>query len=131
MALPEASVGLLPCAGGTQNLARLVGEGWAKRMVLLGERVDAATAQRIGLVEEVVPKGEGRAKAIAWAKQVEKQSPTSVAASKRLIQSTRSQTHVASLVAEREAFIDLFDSQDQREGVAAFLEKRAPVWKNA
>ncbi|KAG9549024.1 hypothetical protein KCV01_g23655, partial [Aureobasidium melanogenum] len=116
MALPEASVGLLPCAGGTQNLARLVGEGWAKRMVLLGERVDAATALRIGLVEEVVPKGEGRAKAIAWAKQVEKQSPTSVAASKRLIQATRSQTHVASLVAEREAFVDLFDSQDQSEG---------------
>ena len=131
MALPEASVGLLPCAGGTQNLARLVGEGWAKRMVLLGERVDAATALRIGLVEEVVPKGEGRAKAIAWAKQVEKQSPTSVAASKRLIQATRSQTHVASLVAEREAFVDLFDSQDQREGVNAFLEKRAPAWKNA
>lgn len=48
LALPEASVGLLPCAGGTQNLPRVVGEGWAKRMILLGERVDAATAQRIG-----------------------------------------------------------------------------------
>jgi enoyl-CoA hydratase/carnithine racemase len=131
LALPEASVGLLPCAGGTQNLARLVGEGWAKRMILLGERVDAATALRIGLVEEVVPKGQSRARAIAWAAQAGKQSPTSVAACKRLVQATRTQSHATALVSEREAFVDLFDSQDQKEGVLAFLEKRAPRWTNA
>lgn len=131
LALPEASVGLLPCAGGTQNLARLVGEGWAKRMILLGERVDTATAQRIGLVEEVVPKGAARARALALAQQAQKQSPTSVAACKRLVQATRSQTHAAALVSEREAFVDLFDSADQAEGVNAFLEKRAPQWTNA
>jgi len=131
MALPEATVGLLPCAGGTQNLTRLVGEGWAKRMILLGERVDASTAQRIGLVEEVVARGEAKAKALAWAKQAEKQSPTSVAACKRLVQATRAQTHATALVSEREFFVDLFDSADQKEGVAAFLEKRAPQWKNA
>ncbi|TCV94823.1 short chain enoyl-CoA hydratase [Luteibacter rhizovicinus] len=131
MALPEASVGLLPCAGGTQNLARLVGEGWAKRMILLGERVDAPTALRIGLVEDVVAKGESKSRAIAWAKQTGKQSPTSVAACKRLIQATRTQTHAAALVSEREAFVDLFDSADQAEGVHAFLEKRAPRWENA
>ena len=50
MALPEATVGLLPCGGGTQNLSWVVGEGWAKRMILCGERVDAATAERIGLM---------------------------------------------------------------------------------
>jgi enoyl-CoA hydratase/carnithine racemase len=131
LALPEAGVGLLPCAGGTQNLARLVGEGWAKRMILLGERVDAATALRIGLVEEVVPKGESRARAIAWAGQAGKQSPTSVAACKQLVQATRTQSHATALVSEREAFVDLFDSQDQKEGVLAFLEKRAPRWTNA
>jgi enoyl-CoA hydratase/carnithine racemase len=131
LALPEAGVGLLPCAGGTQNLARLVGEGWAKRMILLGERVDAATALRIGLVEEVVPKGESRARAIAWAAQAGKQSPTSVAACKRLVQATRTQSHATALVSEREAFVDLFDSQDQKEGVLAFLEKRAPSWTNS
>lgn len=59
MALPETGVGLLPCAGGTQNLPWLVGEGWAKRMILCGERVDADTALRIGLVEEVAEKGAG------------------------------------------------------------------------
>lgn len=131
LALPEAGVGLLPCAGGTQNLPRLVGEGWAKRMILLGERVDAPTALRIGLVEEVVPRGEAKAQAIAWAKQAGKQSPTSVTACKRLVQATRTHTHAAALVAEREAFVDLFDSADQAEGVHAFLEKRAAQWTNA
>ena len=63
MALPEARVGLLPCAGGTQRLSWLVGEGWAKRIILCGERINAETAQRIGLVEEVVGKGEALAKA--------------------------------------------------------------------
>ncbi len=131
VALPEAAVGLLPCAGGTQNLPRLVGEGWAKRMILLGERIDAQTAQRIGLVEEVVGKGEARARALAWAKLAQKQSPTSVAACKRLVQATRAQSHATALVAEREAFVDLFDCADQAEGVNAFLEKRAAQWKNA
>lgn len=131
MALPEATVGLLPCAGGTQNLPRLVGEGWAKRMILLGERVDAATALRIGLVEEVVPAGQALARALEWAGRAAKQSPTSIAACKKLVQATRTQTHASALVGEREAFVDLFDSADQVEGVNAFLEKRAAHWKNA
>lgn len=131
VALPEATVGLLPCAGGTQNLTRLVGEGWAKRMILLGERIDADTAMSIGLVEARVDKGQALALALEWAAKAARQSPTSVAACKTLVQSTRSGSHAAALVAEREAFVDLFDSADQVEGVAAFLEKRAPVWKNA
>ena len=131
MALPEATVGLLPCAGGTQNLPRLVGEGWAKRMILLGERIDAATALRIGLVEEVVGKGEALARAVEWAHKAGKQSPSSVAACKALVQATRAGGHAAALVAEREAFVDLFDSADQAEGVNAFLDKRTPQWKNA
>lgn len=131
LALPEAAVGLLPCAGGTQWLSWLVGEGWAKRMVLCGERVDAATALRIGLVEEVVPRGQALAQALALAQRAEKQSPTSVAACKRLIHGARTQSPAATLVAEREAFVDLFATQDQREGVNAFLAKRAPIWHNA
>ena len=131
VALPEATVGLLPCAGGTQNLTRLVGEGWAKRMILLGERIDADTAMNIGLAEARVDKGQGLALALEWAAKAARQSPTSVAACKTLVQSTRTGSHAAALVAEREAFVDLFDSADQVEGVAAFLEKRVPVWKNA
>lgn len=131
MALPEASVGLLPCAGGTQLLAWLVGEGWAKRMVLCGERIDAATALRIGLVEEVVARGGALERALAMAQSVAKQSPSSVAACKRLIHGARRLPPMHNLPAEREAFVDLFDTEDQREGVAAFLGKRSPQWRNA
>ena len=131
MALPEASVGLLPCAGGTQNLAWLVGEGWAKRMILCGERVDAATAERIGLVEQVVPTGEALTAALALAEKVARQSPSSTSVCTRLIQAARLQPMAHALPTEREWFVDLFDTQDQKEGVNAFLEKRAPVWKNA
>ncbi len=131
MALPEATVGLAPCAGGTQNLALLVGEGWAKRMILCGERVDANKALSIGLVEEVCAKGESLAKAIELAAKVGNQSPTSVRICKELIQMTRTIPPAHALPTEREYFVDLFDTQDQKEGVSAFLEKRKPQWKNS
>jgi len=131
MALPEAAVGLLPCAGGTQTLPWLVGEGWAKRMILCGERVDAATAEKIGLVEQVVEQGKALDTALELAAKVAKSSPSSVRASKKLIQGARRQPPALNLPAEREAFVALFDTQDQAEGVNAFLEKRTPEWKNA
>jgi enoyl-CoA hydratase/carnithine racemase len=130
MGLPEASVGLLPCGGGTQWLAWTVGESWAKRMILLGERVDAATAQQIGLVDRVVPRGQGLAQALELAETVARQSPSAVRACKALIQGARTSSPRQALVAEREAFIELFDTEDQREGVAAFLAKRPPQWRN-
>lgn len=130
MALPEAAVGLLPCAGGTQWLSWIVGESWAKRMILLGERVDAATAARIGLVDEVVPRGTAVAKALQMLRDAERQSPTSVAACKKLVQSARTVFPFEALAKEREAFVDLFDTADQKEGVAAFLGKRKPEWTN-
>lgn len=130
LALPEATVGLAPCAGGTQNLAHLVGEGWAKRMILCGERIDASKALEIGLVEEVCPKGESLQKALELAKKVENQSPTSVRICKDLIQMSRSRPLSQALPTEREQFVDLFETLDQKEGVQAFLEKRKPAWKN-
>ncbi len=130
LALPEASVGLLPCAGGTQALAWLVGEGWAKRMILCGERIDGVKAERIGLVEEVVEQGQALGTALRLAAQVSRQSPQAVRACKQLIQGARSQPMNTLLPAERERFVDLFDLQDTHEGVNAFLEKRPPQWKN-
>ena len=130
MALPETKVGLLACAGGTQRLPWLVGEGWAKRIILCGDRVDAATAERIGLVEEVVPRGESKAKALALAAQVGNQSPVAVAYSKELIHQARNVVMAAGLPHERKLFVDLFDTEDQVEGVNAFLEKRQPKWQN-
>ncbi|QIB65000.1 enoyl-CoA hydratase [Kineobactrum salinum] len=131
MALPEAKVGLLPCAGGTQRLSWLVGEGWAKRIILCGERINATTAERIGLVEEVVGKGEALNKAMALAEQAGEQSPSSIGRCKRLIHSARDKAISDGLQGERELFVELFSTQDQREGVNAFLEKRKPQWKNS
>ncbi|WP_282338046.1 enoyl-CoA hydratase [Pseudomonas sp. PS02288] len=130
LALPEASVGLLPCAGGTQALPWLVGEGWAKRMILCGERVDADTALRIGLVEQVVDAGEARGHALLLAARVARQSPVAVRAIKPLIQGARERGPSTWLAQERERFVDLFDAEDTREGVNAFLEKRDAHWRN-
>ncbi|SDT96811.1 short chain enoyl-CoA hydratase [Pseudomonas pohangensis] len=130
MALPEAAVGLLPCAGGTQNLSWLVGEGWAKRMILCGDRVDSETALRIGLVEQVVDSGEARGTALLLAAKVARQSPVSVRTIKPLIQGARERSPNSWLPEERERFVQLFDAQDTREGVNAFLEKRDPQWHN-
>ena len=131
VALPEASVGLLPCGGGTQNLAWTVGEGWAKRMILMGERLDADTAAHIGLIEEVVPEGTVVERAMALANQVGKQSPLAVTACKQLIQAARAGNIADAYITERKSFVELFDTEDQAEGVNAFLEKRSPHWKNA
>ncbi|RTR38511.1 enoyl-CoA hydratase [Shewanella canadensis] len=130
MALPEASVGLLPCAGGTQNLVALVGEGWAKRMILCGERLKADRAESLGLVEEVVETGGSLNAAIELAARVANQSPSSVAVCKQLIQAGRTMPRSLALPLERELFVGLFDTEDQAEGVNAFLDKRKANWKN-
>lgn len=131
MALPEPAVGLLPSGCGTQNLPWLVGEGWAKRIILTNERVDAQTALRIGLVQEVVEKGQGLAKATELAERVATLSPRAVEYCKQLIHNARNGIpRPAGLALERERFMDLFDYADQEEGVTAFLEKRKPQWKN-
>jgi len=132
MALPEPSVGLLPAGCGTQTLPWLVGEGWAKRMILTNERINAETALRIGLVEQVVPRGQSLPTALQLAQRVATLSPRAVTFSKNLIHQARQGTpRSAALALERERFIDLFDGEDQQEGVKAFLDKRKPVWKNA
>ena len=132
MALPEPSVGLLPAGCGTQTLPWLVGEGWAKRMILTNEKINADTALRIGLVEQVVPRGQSLQTAVQLAQRVSTLSPRAVTFSKNLIHQARQGTpRSAALALERERFIDLFDGEDQQEGVKAFLDKRKPVWKNA
>ncbi len=131
MALPEPAVGLLPGGCGTQNLPWLVGEGWAKRIILTNERVNAETALRIGLVQEVVEKGKSLEAARALAERVATLSPKSVEFCKGLIHNARNGIpRRAGMALERERFMDLFEFSDQQEGVNAFLEKRKPDWKN-
>jgi enoyl-CoA hydratase/carnithine racemase len=131
MAMPEPAVGLLPGGCGTQNLPWLVGEGWAKRMILTNERVNAETALRIGLVEEVVEKGAALDTALKMTERVALLSPKSVSFCKSLIHNARNGIpRTAGLALERERFMDLFTFADQQEGVNAFLQKRKPNWQN-
>src|ERR1700723_3133403 len=132
MALPETSVGLRAGGCGTQTLPWLVGEGWAKRMILTNERVNAETALRISLVEQVVPRGQARQTALELARRASTLRLCADTYAQTLIHQARQGTpRAAALALERERFIDLFDGTDQREGVSAFFEKRPPVWKNA
>jgi len=126
LGLPEAKVGLLPCAGGTQNLTALIGEGWAKRMILCGEIIDGKKAFNIGLSEEI--DDDPVVLALGVASSTTNVSPDSLAACKKLIQQGRHSHRWENLKTERELFVDLFDGQNQQEGVQAFLEKRAPKW---
>jgi enoyl-CoA hydratase/carnithine racemase len=131
MALPEPAVGLLPGGSGTQNLPWLVGEGWAKRMILTNERINAETALRIGLVQEVVPKGASLEAATKLAERVATLSPRAVRYCKELIHNARNgMARGPGLELERDRFVQLFDHGDRAEGVNAFLEKRKPAWKN-
>ncbi len=129
MALPEATVGLLPCAGGTQRLSWLVGEAWASRMILCGERIDAGIAKSIGLAQEVCASGESLAKALEMAAGTAKQSPDAVRACKKLLSMPREQAIQTGLVRERELFVDLIGGDNQLEGTNAFLEKRKAEWR--
>jgi len=129
VALPEAGVGLLPCAGGTQRLSWLVGEAWATKMILLGQRMDANTALQTGLALEIADKGKSLELALEYAKQASKQSPDALMACKRLIKSSRENAISSALEQERVEFIDLIGGKNQLEGTTSFLEKRAPNWQ--
>lgn len=130
MALSECSVGLLPVGLGSQNLSWLVGEAWAKRMILLGERLKADKALQIGLVQEVVATGQALEKSLELAAKTEAQSPVSIRFCKELIMGARQRPMESNYTLERELFVKLWDTEDQKEGVAAFVEKRKPSWKN-
>jgi len=128
LALPEAKVGLLPCAGGTQRLSWLVGEAWASRMILLGERISASQAEHIGLSQETTEQGASLDRALELASQVTQQSPDAIRACKRLIIAPRERAIAQGLKDERTEFIDLIGEANQVEGTNAFLEKRSPNW---
>ena len=129
LALPEPRVGLLPCGGGTQVLPRLVGEGWAKRIILTGEQIKPDQALKIGLIEEKVEDGKSLEVAMSIASSVANQSPGSIAQCKELIHKARLSDEPYN--EELEPFVKLFDTKDQKEGVEAFLDKRKPNWQNA
>lgn len=128
---PETNLGIIPGAGGTATLPRIVGRMAAMHMVLLGQAIDAQTAQRLGLVLEVVGEGEAFARAEALAVAIAGRAPVAMRQGKALVNSAFDLPHSAHLAAERQAFSALFGTADKREGINAFFEKRSPDWTNA
>jgi enoyl-CoA hydratase/carnithine racemase len=124
LGFPEVRLGLLPGGGGTQRLPRLVGPGRAAWMILSGERIDAARAERWGLVEHVVDDLDDGVEEIAGT--LAGQSADALRRIKRVLHETRAQRDDATELA---AFREAIASEDGREGVAAFLEKREPRWR--
>ncbi len=123
-AQPEVGLGIPPGWGGTQRLPRVVGPGLAAEMILTGRRVKADEALRIGLVNAVHEPDQLLDTALAMARQIAKNSPQAVGASKRLIGLAFAGHPAAGLSSEAHAFADQFGGADQREGMAAFIEKR-------
>jgi enoyl-CoA hydratase len=124
--LPEVTLGLLPGAGGTQRLARLVGIGKAKELILTGDPIGAEEAKGIGLVERIAPKGEALSEAKRLAKRVMSRGPVAITNAKRAINEGMDLPIEEGLKREALLFSDLFKTRDMQEGVAAFIEKRKP-----
>jgi enoyl-CoA hydratase len=123
---PEILLGVIPGAGGTQRLTRLVGPGTARRLVYTGEQVDASRALALGLAESVHPAGEVFAAALTDARRLAAGPRAALAAAKHAIRAVSEETGPDGFQTERELFLNLFGTTDQREGMRAFLEKREP-----
>ena len=127
--LPEVKVGVMPGGGGTQRLVRAVGKFKAMKILLTGEIVSAQMAYEMGLVSEVVPDSQVENRALELAAQIAALPPLSVAQIKEVILAGQNASLESALIMERKALHLLFASEDQKEGMRAFLEKRKPVFQ--
>ena len=126
---PEINLGVMPGAGGTQRMTRAIGKARAMDLILTGRTIGAVEAERIGLVSRVVDPEETLGEAIELASRIAGQAPVAVLAAKEAIKQAGELPLSAGLQHERRAFYLLFASEDQGEGMAAFVEKRPPQWK--
>jgi len=121
---PEILLGIIPGAGGTQRLARTIGKFRTMEMVLTGVQIPAQELAALGLVNRVVPKGEHLTEAVKLAKTVAAQAPIAVRLAKEAVQAAFETSLTEGLELERKNFFLLFASEDMREGMRAFIEKR-------
>jgi len=126
---PEINLGVMPGIGGTQRLPRAVGKAKAMDMVLTARMMDAAEAERAGLVSRVVPADKLLEEALAAAAKIAAQSPLAVMMNKELVNAAFETTLATGVGMERRLFHSLFAFEDQKEGMAAFVEKRKPDFK--
>ena len=127
--LPEVKIGIMPGAGGSQRLPRLVGKGRALQIILTGEMIDAQEAYRIGLVNEIVPNANLIARAEAILKQIISNAPIGVKFSIEAINKGLETSLTEGLLLEASLFASCFDTEDKKEGTSAFLERRVPHFR--
>ncbi len=127
---PEIKLGIIPGAGGTQRLPRAVGKAKAMDLVLTGRMMDAAEAERAGLVSRVVPADKLIEEALAAAAQIAEFSLPSVMMAKESVNRAFESPLAEGMLFERRLFHALFATEDQKEGMAAFVEKRKPNFKH-
>jgi enoyl-CoA hydratase len=123
---PEINIGVIPGAGGTQRLTRALGKSRAMEMILTGEPMAAAEARERGLVARVVPDELVLEDALALAAQIATKSPLALRLAKEAVNAAYEMGLTEALAHERRLFYLLFASEDQKEGMAAFIEKRTP-----
>ncbi len=126
---PEIGIGVIPGAGGTQRLTRAVGKARAMEMVLTGAMIDAREALASGLINRVVPVEAFLGEAVALAREIAGRPPIAVRLAKEAVLKSFDTTIEGGLEFERKNFYLLFATEDQKEGMAAFIEKRKPEWK--
>jgi enoyl-CoA hydratase len=125
---PEINLGIIPGAGGTQRLTRAIGKSKAMEMILTGRMMDAVEAERANLVCRVVPLADLRAEALKMAEKIASLSGPSVAMAKEAVNAAYEHTLREGVRFERRLFLSLFSTDDQKEGMAAFAEKRAALF---
>ena len=125
---PEIRIGVIPGAGGTQRLARAIGKARAMELILTGRRIGAVEAEAMGLVTTVVPAAETLDRALELASRIAALPPLAVSAAKASVVAAQGLSLAQGLRFERDRFEALFETEDQREGMVAFLEKRPPAW---
>jgi enoyl-CoA hydratase len=127
--LPEVTIGVIPGAGGTQRLARAVGKVIAMEMILNNRTLTAPEALQYGLVNRVVPVESYLEEALKLAEEIASRAPLAVQAAKKMINQSYERSLAEGLEEERQTFYNLFASEDQKEGMQAFIEKRPAEWK--
>ena len=128
--LPEVTLGIFPGYAGTQRLPRVIATGKAKEMIFTGDMIDAGEAYRIGLADHIAPVGQSVEIARQVAAKILKAGPIAVRLAKQAINQGLEQTLSEGQKTEARLFAELCDTEDQKEGAKAFLEKRPPVFKD-
>lgn len=129
LALPETGLAVIPAAGGTQRLPRLIGKSVAKELIYTGRKISARDALSIGLINYCVPAGEAYSKALEVAREINQKGPVAIRMAKRAINHGLEVDMASALALEEDCYEMILNTNDRLEGLAAFAEKRKPFYK--